>query len=51
MNKSIEKALQANHQTLIMIAWIYKAQLSFLLDEWAKAESVFKDIMQLSGGF
>jgi predicted ATPase len=53
MNESIfiQESLKANHQTLIMTAWIYKAQLSYLFGEWAKAESVLQDMMQMCDAF
>jgi predicted ATPase len=47
----IEEAMQANHQTLIMSAWMHKALLCCLFGDWAKAESVFQDMMRLSDGF
>jgi hypothetical protein len=43
--------MQANHQTLIMSAWMHKALLFCLFGKWAKAESEFQDMMQLSDEF
>ena len=47
----MRQAIEENHLILIVLTWVYKAQLACLFGFWSLSESIYKDIRSMADVF